>query len=707
MRPKGRSRSSWLLLGLALAGSSGAEQPAVFSGSTEVVSVDVPIQVTVSGEPARSLTAADFAVYEGRKRLKIAGFETIDLAAAGAAERAVPAAARRYFLLLVDLSHSDPKAVTRALAASRSLLEILHSSDLVAVATYRLTAGPQLILGFTSDRRQIEAALETLGLPQLFDRAPDPLRLSLGSLRRDVNTVAVTTNIGLADPFQRAADAAPAVAEFLAAAAIDSARSDRSVQKVQVEDFVRSLSTFGRLLSDVDGRKYVVLLSEGYDSSLLTGTVDAEKEAEMQEQAMSGEGWRIDSEARFGSTEAGNDVERMLEELRRADCVVQAVDIGGLRAEAEQGFQRRGGRESLLQLARGTGGELFESFNDLTAALNRMWQRTSFTYLLTVEPEKLVADGSYHRLRIELKAPLRGAQVSARQGFYAPKPYAEQDPLEKLLQTANQVMSGEERNDVDLSVLAVPVRTEGEKSYVSLQVEAGGESLLRGAQPPKLPVEVYIYALDGGGAVHDFVTETLGFDLAKAATVLRQGGLKFAAHLELLPGDFSLRVLVRNGATGLFGLKVVPLRVAEGGERTTVLLPPLFPDPPNRWLLAREEPRGEMREPPLPYTPAARPELVPGQPARFVAAGYGLGKGPWKGEADLLAAGGLKLASGRLQISQPVVGAAGPDRAVATLIPPELPPGLYTLRLTVVGAGEKGATSSIRVAVRPARHGAG
>src|SRR5262245_30437631 len=198
MRPLGRSRSSAprpalppalglvpkparaLVSGLVflvflVAGAAAAQPPAVFSGSTEVVSVDVPIQVTVSGEPARGLTAADFTVYEGRKRLKIAAFETVDLAAPGAAERAVPAAARRYFLLLLDLSHSEPRSAARALVAARELLGALHPSDLVAVATYRLTAGPQLVLGFTSDRRQTEAALETLGLPQLFDRAPDPL----------------------------------------------------------------------------------------------------------------------------------------------------------------------------------------------------------------------------------------------------------------------------------------------------------------------------------------------------------------------------------------------------------------------------------------------------------------------------------------------------------------------------------------------------
>jgi hypothetical protein len=331
------------------------------------------------------------------------------------------------------------------------------------------------------------------------------------------------------------------------------------------------------------------------------------------------------------------------------------------------------------------------------------------TYILSVEPERVAADGAYHRLRVDLKAPLRGAQVSARRGYYAPRPYAARDPLERLVQTANMVMSGEESDDIDLAALAVPARMAGEKAYVSLFLEIGGASLLAGPQPPSLPVEIYAYALDGAGAVHDFISETLRFDLAKAAPVLRPGGIKLVAHLELLPGDFSLRILVRNGSTGLIGLRALPLRVAGAGGAEPALWPPLFPDPANRWLLAREEERGELHEPALPYTPAARPELTPGVPSRFVIAGYRLGRGPWKGEAEILGtddAGHLKAVPARLQISAPVLGEGGPDRAAAALVAPELPAGRYTLRLTLTGSSGSPLISTLPIALRPAKGGA-
>jgi VWFA-related protein len=711
--PKGGGVVHWVVLGLTLLGFGGvtglaepwAAQPPSFSGSTDVISVEVPILVTVAGEPARGLLARDFEVYEGRKRLKISGFEAVDLAAPGGTEagHAVPAAARRHFLFLFDLTFAEPKSVFKARAAALSVLPDLHPSDLVAVATYRASLGPQLVLGFTSDRQQIGTALETLGFPELLDRTADPLRLAVGSIKRELSGLGNAPSVvrSITSDFDRE------VLAVLQRAQGESSRTDRALDRARVSAFSASLSTFARLLAEVEGRKYVVLMSEGFDASLIAGTSDPAILGELQQSVLEGQPWRVDSDERFGLTEAGNEIERMLEELRRADCVVQAVDIGGLRGQPGEGLRPRGDRDSLALLARGTGGELYDSFNDLSLALRTLSARTGVTYVLSVEPERIVADGAYHRLRVELKAPLRGALVSARQGFYAPRPYAARDPVDRLLQTANMVMSGEESDDVDLAVLALPAKAGGEKRHVSLLLEIGGESLLHGNQPPNLPVEIYAYALDLSGAVHDFIAETLRFDLGKAEPVLRSGGLKFAAHLELLPGDFSLRVLVRNGSTGTYGLRALPLRVPSFDAAKPALLPPLFPDPSNRWLLAREEPRGEMREPPLPYTPAARPELTSGEPARFVVAGYGLGRGPWKAEADLLGADDSKLGSGRLQLLAPVTGEAGPDRAAATLVLPELPAGRYQLRLTLSASSGRPISSTIPITLRGAKRGGG
>src|SRR3954453_14430475 len=149
-----------------------------FSGSTEVVEVEVPVQVVRDGQPVRGLTAADFELYEGRKKLAIAGFHAVDLASP-AARGGVPAAGRRQLLLLFDLAFASPKGVVAAREAARSLvLKGVRPGALVGVSSYSRGHGSQILLGFTSDRRQVDAALDSLGAVR-DDKAGDPLRLVL------------------------------------------------------------------------------------------------------------------------------------------------------------------------------------------------------------------------------------------------------------------------------------------------------------------------------------------------------------------------------------------------------------------------------------------------------------------------------------------------------------------------------------------------
>jgi VWFA-related protein len=405
------------------------------------VAVEVPVQVIKDGEPVRGLTANDFEVFDGRRKVPITGFEVLDLAqpiAEGSPAAAqVPVSARRHFLLLFDLSFSEPKAIVKARGAAKDVVESLHPTDLVAVATFSVLQGPQLVIGFTPDRQQIAAAIDTLGVPQLVDRAKDPLRLVLTHAVATSRGQQVRDSYRLSDETKDAAE--QAILDGLEAYANSSERADRLVQQQILRDMARSFTDLARLMAEVEGRKYVVYLSEGFDSSLLSGkAAGKDREQELREktydteEVLGGDGKSTDDQ--YGDTRSQNAVEKMLEEFRRADCKIQAVDIGGLRADAEQGFQRTNGRDSLFNLATSTGGELYENFNDLSVAMGQMLRRTAVTYVLSFQPDDLQADGSYHKLRVELKgSAARGARVVYRPGYYAPVPYRQQPPLLKVL----------------------------------------------------------------------------------------------------------------------------------------------------------------------------------------------------------------------------------------------------------------------------------
>ena len=696
-----RKLAAWALLGVFLTGSPVRSQEKGFSETTEVVAVEVPVQVLRDGEPVRGLTAADFEVYEGRRKMAVTGFEVVDLEAPATAARAsaVPVAARRHFLLLFDFSFSDPQSIARGRDAARKLILGLHSADLVAVATYHASTGPQLALGFTSDRRQVDTALENLGVGTGEETGNDPLRLVLRRSSRPVRQAASPDQVMTTESPNYAAGSTDAILAHSDYLNKSMGKSDLESQKRSVTALTRSFADLAKVVGSVQGRKHVVYFSEGYDSRLLQGTTDQTRQDEMSSAASSGEFWTVDSEERYGSTKTMNDVERMLEEFRRADCAIQAVDIGGLRADAELGNRRTGGKDSLLQMARGTGGELYENLNDLSSAMDGVLKKTSVTYVLAFQPEKLKMDGAYHKIRVELKDP-RGMRVVHRPGYYAPRPYAERNPFERLLEASSRVMSGEEAGPLGVSVLAAPFRLSGsDDAYVPVVIEVDGASLMAGTQPGTLPAEIYVYAFDSAGAIPDFLTQTLGLDLAKVEPVLKQSGLKFFGHLDLPPGSYSLRVLVRNGATGTYGLRVASLEVPDHGQAAPVLLPPFFPEAPGRWLMAREAvPAGEKTPPypfmqkDQPYIPASKPVLPLGEPAAVSLVGYNLGGGEVEVRSQVLSPDGREIGPAEIQVLERERGT--PERLKGTFRPPKLEPGEYLLQVTLTGAGGTLGTST-------------
>ena len=169
-----------------------------FSELTDVVVVDIPVQVVANGKPVRGLTADDFLVSDGRKKREIIDFEAIDLQLeAGDPSSAgdIPPSGRRHFLFLFDVAMSQPSAVLRARKAAREVVtESLHPSDLVGVGFYS-TAGSQVILGFTHDRAQIETAIDTLGMRSLLYGSPDPLGIVLAN--QPPGSLPVTTTFHL------------------------------------------------------------------------------------------------------------------------------------------------------------------------------------------------------------------------------------------------------------------------------------------------------------------------------------------------------------------------------------------------------------------------------------------------------------------------------------------------------------------------------
>ena len=691
--------------------------------STEVLVVEVPVQVLRGGEPVRGLTAEDFELWEGREKQAITGFDVLDLAVAGpeatleARQAVVPPSARRHFLLLFDLSFSEPKSIDKARQAAYTLVKGLHSTDLVGVATFQASRGADLVLGFTPDRQQLERALEQLGAAA---RSADPLRLVMSMSESAFVASAFGGGGGPGDGGgpsggrggKRSGDDAetPTNTEisFVDNLIRESERTQQAAQKNNISELSESVAELARMLAGIQGRKHVVFLSEGFDSRFLYGTQDTAEIERMADSSLSGEIWRIDSNVRFGSTKLVKVVDLMLDQLRRADCAIQAVDIAGLRAPGEEGYRAATAnrQDGLFVLADSTGGELYNNFNDLSEAMESLLQRNSVTYVLSFQPAQVAQDGSFRKLHVALKNG-RGVQIVHRPGYYSPKPYAKQTALEKTLDTASQVTGGREGGSIPVHVLAAPFARASGKAYVPVLIEAEGMGLLSGQKDEGvLPAEVYVYAFDADGQVQDFFARSLGLDLGKVGPALRHSGLKMFGDLVLPAGSYSLRVLVRNGATGVTSLRVVELDVPSFAESEPVLLPPFFPEPQDRWLLVRENaapPQGvdyPFMDRQSPFIPAAHPDLRPGEEARLSLVGWHLQPGDLRADALILSAGGTQAGTAEIRVLDRQAGQAGaPDRIVAGFRPPRLAPGEYHLLVTLTGPTGATQTSTAEFTV--------
>lgn len=699
-----------LLVGIVETPAQEAETAArdgQFEDISHVLEVQIPVNVFGRDKQAvRGLTAEDFEIFEDGNRREITDFEVVDLEILGQdisprqADGLVPQAARRHVLLLFDLSFSDASAIVRAREAARDfVLQSLHPTDLVAVATHSVETGSQLVVTFTPDRAQLVRAIDTLGAPRLLHLVKrDPLSFiiddpfSLGSTGSD------------SGPTERISVDAD-VADHIRVVTSMMNRMEKSYARGRIFSWASTMAQLARFLDSVKGRKQVVYFSEGFDGTLLLGrAADAgdEQAAADRVNIEAGRYWMVDSDDTYGNTPLQNDVNRMIEEFQRADCVIQAVDISGLRADLpSESRSQRVGQDALFWVANETGGSLYREANQLGKQLDEVLSSSSVTYLLTFTASDVEFDGTYHRVRVKAKTP-RGARISHRKGYYAPRPYQDLHPLEKSLLASGAIASAEVREDLEIDVLAAAFRSSAGEAYVPVIIEVPGDSLLEQHQDEILSVEFYGYVTNDRGEMRDFFTQMITLHVGEQPELLGREGLKYYGHLDLSVGDYLIRVLVRNTQTGRTGVAAVPLSIPPYAGGDPILLPPFFPEPPSSWHLARETETRYQRTVIYPFTvngepyvPAARPRLRSREKAHVCLVAYNLGDGAVDLDGRILDADGELVSQGasiRL-VERTVTGIRGLDKLLASFEPNGLEAGTYTLEVALRDA-ESGLSNS-------------
>jgi VWFA-related protein len=533
--------------------------------------VEVPVTVLDrNGDPVRGLTADRFEIIDQGKVRPVTSFEMIDFASKQSLKSTSPLnpAVRRSFLLLFDLSFSSPVGRTKAQEAARNFLARgLHRQDLAAIGTVDVERGFRLLTAFTTDRSLLVQAIAN---PLSF-RSSDPLQIA-GTQVFEFQPETVA-NLPQAD----------AIAEFQKDIARGEKRLNEQFNRSRAEREIRLLGLLARTLRMIPGRKEVVFFSEGFDARLIQGRearLSSDDQREEMDQITFGELWKVDSDARYGSSTSQSLLREMGRAFRGSDVTLHAVDIRGVRVDNDlQTGAMLNSNEGLFLIANPTGGTVLRNSNDLTADLDRMMRQQEVVYIVGFQPP-VTSPGRFHELKVRVK-DLPGARIEHRAGYYE---RGAENSIERALTTAEIVINDIPQSEIGVAALAAPFPTKG-NAQVPVILEINGPDLLRSAPSNTLNVEIYIYAFDDDGLVRDRMFQRLSFDVAKLGDKLRESGLKYYATLSLPEGRYALKALVRVPETERKGFARIDMVVPPGSE--VAVLPPFFFEEPGKWLMVK------------------------------------------------------------------------------------------------------------------------
>lgn len=269
------------------------------------------------------------------------------------------------------------------------------------------------------------------------------------------------------------------------------------------------------------------------------------------------------------------------------------------------------------------------------------------------------------------------------------------------METAALLLSGQEGGPLPVAVLAFPLEPQGERVRVAVLIEVDGSALIDEHAGGLLHLDISAYAVGDNGSIAGSFADTLEVDPERLGEEVERSGFQFFGELALLPGQYSIRALIKNPDGASLGLRNLPLVVPDLKKAERFLLPPLFYQAEaGTWLAVQAvESRGRtsaVQALGRDTLPGARPILSLGQETQAIVPAFYLGDaadlrmevrrgggGTGTGtQSELVADLPLKVVA-RQPGSLP-----GLELVTIAFTPYNLDPGGYTLRLKAAGEAE-------------------
>ena len=405
----------------------------VIKVTSNLVSLDVIVK-DKKGKPVTDLKAEDFTVSENGVPQKIEFFDSTlstlgvtgqstDAAASTKQKPQSPAGFPRNIVALVLDGQSTELANLKHVR--EGMLKYIREriTDHDSVALFSISSGLQLLQPFTHDKGALIAAVE---------KAYDSSTVSKTSEARGLseNISALRDKISAGPPGET-------VASSPAAAAAGSAMAEKMIAQRMLEQYIQlrsvlssqqtrpvlaALAAIAEGLRSVPGKKTLVMFSQGFvaPESLdwqIQSMIDIANRANMAI-------YIIDSTGLTGGTPTsgalvaasplgGISADTDIEHRRRAAAGESVFDI-----TRQEGLNRQ--QDLLYRISEDTGGHFIKNTNDIGAGLERIDSEIRSRYTLAYRSTDSNFDGSFRKVRIEVRRP--DTNVLTRAGYYAIPP---------------------------------------------------------------------------------------------------------------------------------------------------------------------------------------------------------------------------------------------------------------------------------------------
>lgn len=548
-----RIAASLLILALAALSGLGQESPKpqpvgsrlyTFSAESDLVLVNV-VARDKSGQPVRGLKPEDFTVLEDGKPQHIGSFdvEDVSVAPAGPAQAettGTPLTAnvltsneipvdlrdRRLMVLFFDFSSMQPDDSQRAIDAALAFVaRQMTAADLVAVVTY--SSALQVVHDFTNDRTELANALKKMSVVEGEGLGQGTTGDSSGQSDTGAEFTADDTEYNLFN-------------------------TDMSLQ---------AITSVAKALSRLQQRKSILYFSAG-----LTKT-------------------GVDNQAELRAA---------INTAVRSNVAFYAVDIRGLQAlppggnatvgslrgtSAYSGAAVQGdldknfaSQETLVTIARDTGGKAYLDSNDFGRAFSGVLQDTAAYYVIGYRSTNRAQDGRYRHITVKLNRS--DLKLDYRAGYYGPRDFTHFTKEDRQRQMETEMASEMPNTDLPAYLAAAYFRMADDKYYVAISLVVPGSVVpfVTTADKDKASLDVLgLLREQRTKAPVGNVRETV--KLATDSTQeVRRKNIQYETGFLLPVGTYHLKFVVRENQNGKMGsfetdltvpdLKKAPLKMS-------------------------------------------------------------------------------------------------------------------------------------------------